>query len=258
MKRASFNYRNLIAVAVLLALTAVFGISALRTANSAPTSVDSPPVNRAPVGVDLASEERLLGKYLDDLIVYERECRELGRRTRLVSADLDVATRRSNELKGRLSEVQGAFREVVRKLKAANQWDNLNATIAATIIDPNERREFEELNFKQLLDDGANSLTSHGDEISGPLDNLRRKVARLALPSSGDSAFAIVPAAYHPATPPMFLISVKCLVAGAKRGIVGAMGNKSNPHSTDVWSCACHPGIGAKGQGTGAACSECC
>jgi hypothetical protein len=175
----------------------------------------------------------------------------------LVNADLDVAQRRASQLQSRLSEVQSAFREIVRKLKAANQWDNLNATIAAKITDPNERREFEELNLKQLLDDGSSTLTNHSNEISAPLDNLRRKVARATLRSYGENAFAIVPAAYHPATPTMFLVSVKCLIAGAKRGIVGAMGNQPNPHSTDVWSCACRPGS-TKGAGTGAACSECC
>jgi hypothetical protein len=209
------------------------------------------------IRTDLAPEERILGKYLDDLVSYEHECRLLGLRPRLVSADLNGVDRRAAELKDRLAEVQGAFREAVRKLKAANEWENLNTIIAARITDPNERKQFEELNFKQLLDDGSNNLGSRSNEVLAPLDNLRRRVVSRNFSPDGDRAFAIVPAAYHPPAQPMLLVSAKCLIAGARLSIVGAMGNKSNPHSVDLYSCACHPGS-TNGTGTGHPCSECC
>jgi hypothetical protein len=237
--------------AVLLATAFILPVRS-STANDQPA-----PEAAVPDRTDLSNEDRVLGKYLDDLTLYEKECRLLGKRARLISADLDDVQRRELDLKNRLSEVQKSVGEVVRKLKAANQWNDLNAIIAAGINDPKERREFEELNFKKLLDDGSNSLTSHSHEIGSPLENLRKRLTSRNLLLDRDGAMAIVPAAYRPPPPPMFLVSVKCMISGIKRGIVGAMGNKSNNHSTDVWSCACHP-ENPTGSGTGAACSECC
>jgi hypothetical protein len=237
--------------ATLLAVAFILSVRS-STANNQPA-----PEATAPVLTDLSNEERVLGKYLDDLTAYERECRLLGKRARLVSTDLDEVQRRAADLKNRLSEVQKSVGEVIRKLKAANQWDDLNATIATGITDAKERREFEELNFKKLLDDGSNTLISHGHEIGAPLDSLRKRLTSRNQLLYRDDAVAIVPAAYHPPSPPIFLVSVKCMIAGIRRGVVGAMGNKSNPHSTDQWSCACHP-ESPNGTGTGAACSECC
>jgi len=251
MIKSLLNYLKWTPFAVLLAIAFTLSMRS-STANDQPS-----PETSAAIRVDLANEDRVLGKYLDDLVDYEHECWRIGQRARLVSGDLDVVQRRAFDLKNRLSEVQGALQEAVRKLKAAKEWDNLNTTIAARITDPKERREFEELNFKQLLEDSSNSLTSHSNEISAPLDNLRKRLTSRNLFLYRDGALAIVPAAYRPPPPPMFLVSVKCLIAGAKLSIVGAMGNKSNPHSTDVWSCACKPGQ-TNGTGTGRACSECC
>jgi hypothetical protein len=251
MIKSSFSFLKWTPMVALLAMAFTLSMHSSTSGKELLDEVDTP------IRVDLTSEERILGKYVDDLVDYEHECRLLGLRPRLASADLNGVERRATELRDRLSEVQGALREAVRKLKAANEWETLNTTIAARITDPNERKQFEELNLKQLLDDGSNTLTNHSSEISAPLDNLRKRSSSRNLLQYRDGALAFVPAAYHPPTPPMLLVSVKCLIAGARRGLVGAMGNKSNAHSTDVWSCACHPGQ-ANGDGTGAACSQCC
>ena len=251
MIKSILNFLKWTPLALLLSIAFILPVRS-STANDQP-----PPEATVPDRTDLSNEDRVLGKYLDDLTAYERECRLLGRRARLVTTDLDEVQRRASDLKNRLSEVQKSVGDVIRKLKAANQWDDLNATIASGITDPKERREFEELNFKKLLDDGSNSLTSHGHEIGAPLDNLRKRLTSRNNLLYRDGAFAIVPTAYSQPAPPLFLVSVKCMISGIKRGIVGAMGNKSNGHSTDVWSCACHP-ENPNGSGTGAACSECC
>ena len=252
MIKSRFSFFKWTPFVVLLAIAFTLSMRSSTAKSELSPAADSPPIN-----VDLTNEERVLGKYLDDVVNYEHECKLIGQRARLVSGDLDSVQRRSSELKDRLTEVQNAFREVVRKLKAANEWDNLNTTLAARITDQKERRDFEDLNFKQLLDDGSNTLTNHSNEISGPFENLRRRVVSRTVSPYGDGAAAIVSAAYHPPAPPMFIASLKCLIASARMGIVTAMGNHLNPHSTDVQSCACNQGS-TTGAGTGRPCSECC
>jgi len=221
------------------------------------TAHDQPlPEATAPVRTDLSNEERVLGKYLEDLTTYERECRRIEQRPRIISTDLDGVQRRASELKDRLSEVQNSVREVVRKLKAANEWDDLDTAIVARITDPNERREFQQSSFKRLLEEASNGLTSHSVEITAPFENLRRKVGR-TFPPNGDGSFTIVSAAYRPEAPPVFLVTARCMMAGIRRGIIEAMGNKQNARGTDLQSCACHPEAGL-GLGTNTPCSECC
>ena len=75
--------------------------------------------------VDLRNEQQTISRYADDLIVYENQAAELGKRATLANTDFDPLQRKSDDLKGRLSGVQNAVREIVRKLKAANEWDDL-------------------------------------------------------------------------------------------------------------------------------------
>lgn len=237
--------------ALLLALAVTLSMRS-STANDQPA-----PDTVVPVRTDLASEERVLGKYLEDLTAYEQECRLIGKRARIANSDLESVQRRAADLKNRLSEVQNSVREVIRKLKAANEWDDLNALVAARISDPNQRREFQESNFKRQLEDASNGLASHGNEIGAPLESLRRRVVSRTFSPNDHGALTIVPAAYRPETPSMFLVSVKCMIAGIRRGLIESMGNKQNHRGNDLQSCACNP-QGGIGIGTGTPCAECC
>jgi hypothetical protein len=103
--------------------------------------------------------------------------------------------------------VQNAVREVVRKLKAAGEWDDLDTKLLAGTTDAAKRSFFQESSFKADLEYAATNLSSQKDEISLPLDNLRKRVA-LATPGSySDGKFAIVPAAYRPS---MANLSLSC------------------------------------------------
>src|SRR5262245_3986452 len=48
---------------------------------------------------DFGNEQRIIGRYRDDLAAYDKETQALGNRARLVSSDLDGVQNRSEDLK---------------------------------------------------------------------------------------------------------------------------------------------------------------
>jgi len=183
-----------------------------------------------------------LNKYADDVFAYQKECSRLKAKASLLRTDLDPVQRRSDDLKRRVTEVQNAIREVVRKFKAAKQWDDLDITTAAKITDPGPRAQFQQDSFKQLLEDGASSLSSHANEISIPVDDLRKKLTGRTLSPYGDVvAFPVVLAAYRVPTPVKF-ISLACTVNRVRNGIIHSLhGSISNTNCVST-ACACDPG----------------
>ncbi len=170
MKRVRFNYWKLTAVVAVLAITISAG-------GRPSTATKQPPlaVTEAP-DADLANEERALAKYFDDLIAYQSECAKLGKQAVLEHIHINPVQAKSDALTNRLPGLQNTVREIVKKLKAANEWDNLNTTVAAGITDPSRKSFFQQESFKQLLEESSNGLTGHANEISAPLDDLRKKL----------------------------------------------------------------------------------
>src|SRR5712671_1226758 len=159
MIKSGFNYLRWTAVAAVLAITIIAGVR--------PSTATKQPATPAAVsGVDLANEERALAKYFDDLVTYNKQAADIGKRVSLVKADLDPLQRRSDDLKGRLSGLQNTVREIVAKLKKANEWDDLDQSVAAGITDASQKSFFLQDSFKQLLEESSNSLSSHGNQIS--------------------------------------------------------------------------------------------
>jgi hypothetical protein len=218
MIKSGFSYLKLAAVVAVLAITL---IPSVRPS----TATNQPP---AATGVDLANEDRVIAKYFDELVAYDKQTVQLSKRTSLVGADLDPLQRRSDDLKGRLSGLQDTIREIVKKLKAANEWDDLDITTAAKITDGTSNTFFKQTSFKQLLEESSNNLTSHGNEISIPLDNLRK---RLTSRYGNGADFQIVRAAYE-APAPVFFHSLRCTVGRIHIGIIHKLGG--NPTKA-VW-----------------------
>lgn len=205
-------------------------------------------------GPDFSSELRVLNTYGDDLVTYSRDVARLNKKESLVSADVDPLQRKSDDLKRRLSEVQNAIREVVRKLKAANEWDNLDATVVASLGDGSVKTLFQQESFKRLLEDAAGGLSSHASEIGAPLEGLRKKLASRALsPFDSSAELPLVRASYE-APSPMAFVSVSCTVGKIRLGLIHRLGGKPTGGTLDQVSCACNPSAGI-GLGTGAACS---
>ena len=212
MIKSGYSYLKLTAVVAVLAITL---IPSVRPS----TAKNQPPLLATPAsGVDLVNlgnEDRAVAKYFDDLVAYDKEIAQLGAKATLVSADLDPLKRKSDDLKGRLSGLQNTVREIVRKLKAANEWDDLDKTTATKITDAKLKSFVEQNSFKQLLEESSNNLTSHGNEISIPLDNLRKKLTSQTSSPYGDGAeLRIVRAAYEAPAPMAFsTLTLRCRIA---------------------------------------------
>jgi hypothetical protein len=235
MMNSRFTYLKMTAAISILAVTLIPTIRQ-STAKSRPTSLGTGN------SLDLANEERILAKYHDDLVNYNTHTRELGKRARLVNTDLDEAQNRSEDLKRRLSEVQNAVREIVRKLKAADQWSSLDSTILAQITDAGDKSYFQQNSFRKFLEDASNDLTSYGSEISSPLDTLRKKLASRTL-SPYDGA-QIVQASYRAPTP-FTHFGLQCLISNIQVGLVWRVNGKESTYHQNQRICSCSGGTAA-------------
>lgn len=220
------------------ALVAVFAMTMVPNLRTSAVSQPSLPVLTA----DLSSETRILAKYRDDLVAYNTQTQELGKRGRLVSSDLNDVQNRSEDLKRRLSEVQNAVREIVRKLKAANEFDDVDQTILARITDARDKSYFQQNSYKKLLEDASNNLTSFGNDITTPVDNLRRKLASgTASPATDSSVRA------HHAPVPFFRNGLQCMLSNIQVGIVWRMGGAEDKAHQNTRICACYDGATCSG-----------
>jgi hypothetical protein len=216
------------------ALIAVFAMTLVPYLRTSAGSRLSPTVT----GADLSNEQRIIAKYAAELVAYDKQTQALGKRARLVSSDLDEVQNRSEDLKRRLAEVQTAVREIVRKLKAANEFDDLDTNIVSRITDARDKTFFQQNSFKKLLEDSSNGLTGYGSDISTPLDNLRRKVASRTI--SPDSEGQIVRA--HHAAAPLFRNGLQCALSNIQVGIVWRMGGTEDRAHQNTRICACYGG----------------
>lgn len=171
---------------------------------------------------DLSSESRALDTFVVELARLDKRTTELGRKTVVTRAEFDPVQNSANDLKRRLSEVQNAIGAIVRKLKAAGQWDNLNATLLAKSNDSSFRSFVRNEDFKKILEEFATTLTTQGSQIDVNLSTLRAKVARFENPAfePSDSTLAglVRRVGYNP-TPAASGSSFRCRVAGVRFGV---------------------------------------
>ncbi|HEV8367157.1 MAG TPA: hypothetical protein VGQ39_04325 [Pyrinomonadaceae bacterium] len=235
MINSGFSRLKWTALVAVLALTVIAG-------GRPSTATNQPPLPAALVlKAELANEERVLAKYFDDLIAYQKQVAEIGKKESLLKSDLDPLQRRSEDLKGRLSGVQNVIREIVKKLKAADEWNDLDITTAAKITDAGQKSFFQQTSFKEILEESSNSLSSHGNQISLPLDNLRKKLtSRTASPYGEGADFQIVRATYEtPAPTPLAFVSLACSIGRVRSNLIHRLGGIVSNATNDQISCAC-------------------
>jgi hypothetical protein len=193
-------------------------------------------------GVNLKSEARILDAWVNDLITYDKQCKQLSLKSRITRAELDPVQRSSDDLTRRLSSVQSALREAIRKLKAAGQFDNLDATIAAKIKDAKFQSVARQNSFRRTLEEAADQLSGEAVEISAPLESLRKKAtAHLQSPhfKPTGSNQAFVRAAYSPASA-MFAASLRCRIAWLRFGFSQAFDENLQPSDKARSSVGCY------------------
>jgi hypothetical protein len=199
--------------------------------------------------VNLQSELRTLDTFVDDLGKLDKKRVELSKKDSLTRVEFTAVQNSSDELKRRLPAINSAFQEITRKLKAAGQWDNLDAAVLAKLDDPNFQSLARRLSFKQILENEASRLSRNADEIGQPLESLRNRVKaqlRDSVFEPGNSSMALraVPVAYASSTA-LSADTFRCRVSLLRMGLSRAFGNTGAPsnRAVNAGNCFCH-GIG--------------
>src|SRR5262245_40458066 len=81
--------------------------------------------------LNLSSEERELSRFSEDLFTFNQQVLALSKKPRLSSAELASVRASGNGVKQRIASAQQNFRSLISKLKAANQWDTLDAQLTS-------------------------------------------------------------------------------------------------------------------------------
>jgi hypothetical protein len=235
MRNTTFTCFRFMALCLTVSLTLIQSADQSRAAESATSA--------ASAAVDLGAENRVLETYFNDLGQFGRKCAELEKKKTLTRADLSPVERNSDDLKRRLSSVQSALREVVRKLKAANQWDNLDTVILARVRNTKFQDFVRREGFKRLLEESASQLASEAGQVSLPLDALRKKVSVSTTGfnfRTGMSAFTFhaLPTTNAPA-PAMAKFSLKCRLTFVIVGVSGFIHGNPTDKALETIECAC-------------------
>jgi hypothetical protein len=214
MRKRRFNGWTLTAVCAALAMVAAWNIGTSNSLGSATPAISG--------DVDLDAEVRILDNFARDLTLFDKRVAELNKRSSLTHAEFDPLKRSADDLKGRSSELQNALREIIRKLKAANLWEGLDATVVARISDTKLQARFRQNSFKQALDEAASTFSSDARDIEGPLNPLRNKLQASTFESDRSSfALRTVRVSYSPAAI-VLGASFRCRFANLRAGIGGA------------------------------------
>ena len=221
-------------------------IAALMIVQVVSTSVATTSPAPALADINLSSESLVLATFLEDLRSFDKQGADLGRKVSLTRTEFVAYERQGDDLKRRVSGVQNSLRQIIDKLKAAGQWDNLDQILLAKISEPGFQSFVRSEGLKKTLEDAASGRNINVNEIASPVDALRNKVQGQAPDSvfeRGNSSLAsrAVRVAYTPA-PPMFAASLRCRFARVREAVSGATsGNgKASQGAFDAVDCFCN------------------
>ena len=197
--------------------------------------------------VDINAEVRTVDAFADGLGKLEKKRSELARKASVTADEFASLGRLADDLKGRVPAVQSALQEIVRKLKADGQWNDLNETLLAKVQDGQVRSFFQRIGFKQTLERSASRLLDNATDIHTPIEALRGKVKAEAQPGSGQPgsstlALRAVRVAYQPvptAVAQSSGTSLRCRIAGLRFGLAVAIKGGPTQGATDAVGCFC-------------------
>jgi len=197
--------------------------------------------------LDLGSEIRVLDSYVDDLAAFDNKCALLEKKGSLIRTELDPVQARADDLRRRVSAVESSIRSAITKLKAAGEWDRLDATILTRISDAKFQQFTRTEGFRRILEGAGTGLSPDAGQINSRLDLLRSKIgARVQEPVSRPAEFGLVaratPVAYR-AAPAVTAVTFRCRVAAVRMGLSYAF--SSDPTAmrpnrpTAAYNCFC-------------------
>jgi hypothetical protein len=233
--RIRCNYRKLTTLgAIVIMMLAQIVTTSVATTSPAPAP--------AFADADINAESKTLDAFVIDLARFDKKSAELGKKATIAHLEYELHERTANDLKRRLSEVQNALREAIRKLKAAGNWDNLDQIVLAKISDARFQAFVRSEGFKKTLEELATGLSNNANEIARPLEALRNKVqGQMQDPiyERGNTA-RVVRVAYTP-VPAVAAFNTRCRLAYLRVGFTGAF-NKGNPsdRAQNAFDCYCN------------------
>jgi hypothetical protein len=231
----------------IIAIAIAAMIIAQAAGNSEATTLRAP----APViaELDLDLELGVLNTFFTELAKFDNKCIEFSRRSELTAAEFESLERAGNELKRRLSVVEGSLRDVIRKLQDAGLWERLNEIVLEKT--PDELLPYiEQENFNEDLEEAASGISNSADELVSALDSLRNLVrAQVGEPifRPGHSALAsrVVRVSYRSAAAPS-PAPVRCRLAKIRLRIDMLFfdENSTVPKSAFAVGCYCNGDAG--------------
>lgn len=218
-------------------------ICALIATTLAPGSGMPVAATAEPPKAELVEDVRVLETFGDDLLQLDKRSGELSKKASLTRAEFESLQNSAEALKRRLSAVQNALRSIIRKLKAAGEWEDLDSRVAETITDGSLRARFRQTSFKRDLEELAENVANKGNEISDPVETFRRKVSaqsrNSAYPSASALAWQAAPATYHP-EPAIFTSGgLRCSLSKLRYGVVKLTG-VATARAHEAYHCACN------------------
>src|SRR5688572_12818091 len=127
--------------------------------------------------LNISAEVREIERFDDDLFTFSDQILNLRKKSRLTSAELATARSSGNGIKQSIAAAQNNFRSIIVKLKAANQWEALDAKVNGLITSGSSRSIFQRAGgAKKLYEELADSLGQLSQEIEGDVQRLSSRV----------------------------------------------------------------------------------
>ncbi|HEY0349241.1 MAG TPA: hypothetical protein VGC60_13910 [Pyrinomonadaceae bacterium] len=244
MSKGKFNWRKLTALVAVLVLTLIQSVSMSRARTSAL------PVNITSTELKLDSELRTFDSFFDDWLKVFQQHRVLSKKASVTSTEFNAFKTNSEGIKNRCSQLEGAIRDTIRKLKAADRWDGLDEEALAKADDEGLKSELREGGgLKHLLENAASQYCSQAtDEIIGPIESLRPRVSAQGQDlffeqGTRDYGLRMVRVSYNPA-PPMFTHTLRCIGATIRVAVHLVATGHSGPARGNK-ECFCYDSCGA-------------
>ncbi|MEW6208274.1 MAG: hypothetical protein AB1631_07895 [Acidobacteriota bacterium] len=164
--------------------------------------------------LNISTEARELERFSDELFNFYEQISNLKKKSRLTSAEIASARSSGNGVKQQIASAQQHFRSLIAKLKAANQWDTLDAK-ANTLITGGQIRSITQRagGAKKLFEDLANNLSPLTQEIDRDVQRLSSRVQSRSSSPEGELRTRAVRVAYLPAL--VAEESFRCRMVGA-------------------------------------------
>lgn len=187
---------------------------------------------------DLSSEAHTLDSFGSALFKYEQKCSELDKKSALTRAEFEGVKSGADDLNSRVSQVQGAFRSIIEKLKRANQWDDFDNIALQKMMDGSVRTFLrEEGGAKRVLETAAAQAGGITSDVNELRERLKAKVraenSSFTESRNQESGWRIIRASYAP--PSTALLSGKCFFAKVSK-FVSAVAHGGCPTSNAAYT----------------------